>query len=91
MWCQEQEKADKESEETAHQRTFRFMREEADNIIPGLAFTTDRPSDNKDGRCPMLDLKVWAESVDGICNIRHKFYKKEISAPLVFHARASHS
>ena len=41
------------------QRTFRFLREEEDRIIPGLEFTTDLSSDNKDSRCPRLDLKVW--------------------------------
>ena len=69
------------------------MREEADRLLPGLKFTVDLPEDNKDGRCPMLDLKVWTDNngEDGVCQIRHTFFEKEISAPLVFHSRASHS
>ena len=74
--------------ETAAQRTFRMIREQVDRIIPGLTFTTDLLEDNIDGRCPMLDLKVWAETGDGACVICHTFYENEISAPLVFHARA---
>lgn len=58
-WDQDQERINEESGETPEQRKFRLIREEADRIIPGLEFTTDQPSDNKDGRCPMLDLKVW--------------------------------
>ena len=69
---------------------FRFLREEEDRIIPGLEFTTDLPSDNKDSRCPRLDLKVWAEK-EGGCVIWHTFYEKGISAPMVFHVKASHS
>lgn len=73
------------------QRTFRFLREEEDRIIPGLEFTTDLSSDNKDSRCPRLDLKVWAEKEGEGCVIWHTFYEKEISAPMVFHVKASHS
>ena len=68
-----------------------MIREEADRIIPGLEFTTDLSSDNKDSRCPRLDLKVWAEKEGEGCVIWHTCYEKEISAPLVFHAKASHS
>ena len=70
---------------------FRLLREEADKNFPGLEFTTDLPSDNKDGKCPMLDLKVWTEKEGEDCVIWHTFYEKEISALLVFHSKASHS
>ena len=90
-WSKEREDSDKESGETGPQRTFRLIKEQADRIIPGLSFATDLPEDNPDGRCPMLDLKVWTENVDGVCVIHHTFFEKDISAPLMFHARASHA
>ena len=90
-WSKEREERDRESGEKGSKRTFRLIKEQADRIIPGLTFTTDLPEDNPDGRCPMLDLKVWTESVDRQCVIRHTFFEKEISAPLVFHAKAAHS
>ena len=37
----------------------------------------------------MLDLKE--VGTDGVVIVRHTFYEKEISAPLVFNAKASHS
>ena len=70
---------------------FRLIREQADRIIPGLAFTMDLPEDNANGKCPMLDLKVWVEKEGESCIICHTFYEKDISAPLVFHAKASHA
>ena len=33
----------------------------------------------------------WADKEEGVCVIRHTFFEKEISAPLVFHAKASHT
>ena len=60
-WDKDQEISNKESGKTPERRTFRLIREEANRIVPGLEFTTDLPSDNKDGRFPMLDLKLWAE------------------------------
>ena len=37
------------------------MREEASKIMPGLDFTIDSPEKNEDGKCPVLDFKVWNE------------------------------
>ena len=40
----------------------------------------------------MLDLKVWKEvGEDGIAVVRHTFYEKDVSAPLVFHAKGAHT
>ena len=44
-----------------HERTLDSIREEANELIKGLKFTVDCRERNGDGRCPMLDLKVWKE------------------------------
>ena len=51
-WNQKQEERDRDSGETAAKRTFRLIREQADRIISGLAFTTGLPEDNADRKCP---------------------------------------
>ena len=39
----------------------------------------------------MLDLEVWSEVREGKSIIRHSFYEKPITAPMVFHALGAHS
>ena len=40
----------------------------------------------------MLDLKVWKETAgDGNILIRHTFYEKEVTSPLVFHAKGAYT
>ena len=48
----------------------------ANTVDPNLSFTVDCPSDNPDGRLPILDLKFW---VEGHSRIRHTFYKKPMA------------
>ena len=46
---------------------------------------------NPDNKCPMLDLKVWKEhSKEGFAVIRHTYYEKEVTSPLVFHSKGAH-
>ena len=63
-------------------------KEEANRLVSGLTFTVDSQEKIKDNKCPMLDLKVWRElGKEGCAVIRHTYYKKEVTLPLVFHAR----
>ena len=87
----EREERDSKEETSDSERTLDLVREEANKIIPGLQFTIDCQEKNPDNKCPMLDLKVWKEvGQDGITTIHHTFYEKEVTAPLVFHAKGAH-
>ena len=66
IWREEQQVIDEEAVDAIEQETFRLTQEEVDRIILVLL-----PSNNQDGICPILDLKVWKEVGDGICVIRH--------------------
>merc|ERR1712240_688144 len=47
----------------------------------------DLPQYHPNGRCPMLDLQVWSEKEEGKpVSIRHSFFQKATTSPLVFHA-----
>ena len=69
-----------------------LMVEEASKILPGIKFTADLSELNDSGRCPVLDLEVWADRAgDGKAVIRHTFFEKAITAPYVFHSKAAYN
>ena len=69
-----------------------MIRCEASKIMPGLDFTVDSPEENEDGKCPVLDFKVWKEKrEDGSIKIRHTFYEKKVMSLLVFHSKGAFS
>ena len=90
-WSREREIQDQESGESDVSRTMELIRELSDKLIPGLKFTKDLPELHASGRCLMLDIQVWLEKRKGYSVIRHSFYQKEITSPLVFHAQGAHS
>ena len=47
-------------------RTFGLIREVCNTLVPGLRLTVDLPEMHTSGKCPMLDLQVWVEEVDGV-------------------------
>ena len=59
----EDEEADRESDESDEERTIRLITEEASKQIPGIKFTYDIPEKHEDRKCPVLDLAVWAREV----------------------------
>ena len=59
-------------------------------LIEGIKFTIDLPEKNKSEKVPMLDLAVWMETGDdGVRKIRHNYYEKPTTNPLVFHGRGA--
>ena len=44
-----------------NERTLELIRKGATMLVKGLSFTVDSQEIHEDGRCPMLDLKVWKE------------------------------
>merc|ERR1712082_587501 len=52
---------------------------------PEIQWTYDCPSLHRDGKVPILDLKVWSEGK----KILYQFYKKEVASPFVVLARSA--
>ena len=77
---------------TPQERTMDLILWIGNRQIPGIKLTKDLPQYHQTGKCPMLDLQVWSQpSQDGgHCVIRHSFYQKETSSPLVFHAHGAY-
>ena len=82
---------DKSKGKTDAARTFDLIREIGDTLILGLKLTVDLPELHQSGRCPMLDIQVWMEEHEGRCRVRHSFYQKPSTSPLVFHASGAHT
>ena len=72
--CWSQEEASKG--EAADVRSMAAVVAVANTLDPNLQFTSDCPSQQQDGKLPILDIKVWVE--DG--KVRHTFYRKECAS-----------
>ena len=68
-----------------------LVREIGNTLVPGLKLTLDLPEFHPTGKVPMLDIQVWIEKVEDYCVIRHSFYQKPSTSPLVFQAGGAHS
>ena len=77
---------------TPQERTMDLILWIGNRQIPGIKLTKDLPQYHQTGKCPMLDLQVWSQSSQdgGHCVIRHSFYQKENSSPLVFHTQGAY-
>ena len=92
MWSKERERMDIEEGTWDSERTLNLIREEANKLVSGLKFTIDSQKKNKDNKCPMLDLEVWKEvRNEGCAVIRHTFYEKDVTLPLVIHTKGAHT
>ena len=58
-------------------------------MVPGIKLTMDLPEFYPNGKCPMLDLQVWVDTCQDHKRIRHSFYQKPTTSPLVFHANGA--
>ena len=77
LWFKEKDKQDRYSGAVNDMRTFPWIKEEADRLIPGLMFTVDLPRNHIEEKCPMLVLKL-SQDVDtnaGTVRIRHSYYE----------------
>ena len=68
-----------------------LIKEVRDSLVPGLRLTVDLPELHKTGKVPMLDIQVWLEQDQDHSIIRHSFYQKPSTSPLVFHAGGGHN
>ena len=58
-------------------------------LVEGIKFTVDLPGRHTSGKVPMLDLAVWLEETRGVKTIRHTYFEKPTTSPLVFHGRGA--
>ena len=73
--------------EEPDKRTFDVLRVIADTIDKNLKFTVDCPSNNSNGRLPVLDLCFWIEQEGPY--IRHSFYRKPCAPKRTIMARTA--
>ena len=68
-------------------RTFGVLRAIADTLDRSLNFTVDCPSNNPNGRLPVLDLCFWVEQEGPY--IRHSFSRKPFAPNRTIMARTA--
>ena len=59
------------------------------DVYPSIQLEVDCPSNYDDGKLPILDLRVWIDTINGHNRILHEFYSKEISSKAVIHAKSA--
>ena len=77
---------DKQSSKALDEITMGVWQDMVSGITPGLKFTTDFCSNNKNGKVEMLDFQLWKEREDNPSNpggtretLRYTFYEKPMS------------
>ena len=88
-WTKEMETEDKKLEVSPEELTMRKVQELASILIEGIKFTVDLPEKHETRKVPMLDLCVWLDDCGDVKIIRHGFYEKPTTSPLVFHGRGA--
>ena len=85
------------SEETFHEdegipadkRTMLLLQQIASYIHPSIRLTTDYPSNNADGKVPMLDAKMWFALVNARRQILYEHYEKPMCTKAVINAKSA--
>ena len=67
----------------------KFLKSVANSIHPSIRMTTDYTSRYKEGKCPMLDIRMWIEEIEGRYYILYEHYEKEMSTKAVIHASSA--
>ena len=89
-WSQEQMEKDERESKSDSLRTMELVREVGNSLVPGLKLTLDIPEFHQTGKVPMLDIQVWVDQEMDSAVIRHSFYQKPSTSPLVFHSGGAH-
>ena len=85
-FTQDQNQDDSEGDQ---RRTMRILREIADTIDENIQFTTDTPVDHQDAKMPVLDIKVWIDTIDDTPVLLHTFYKKPVASRYTILAKSA--
>ena len=70
-----EENINKEKEIKSDKRTMKIIMDIGNSIHKSIQLTTDYPSEHKDNKIPILDLKVWTERKNSKTMVLHEFYK----------------
>ena len=71
-------------------RMMEIVRDIGNSIHPSIQLEVDYPSNYKDGKMPLLDLKVRAQEGDGgSSRILNKFYGKDVLSKLVINDKSA--
>ena len=77
----------RELPETGDERLARVLLDIANDVIPCIKMEADWPSRNRDGRLPILDMKVW---MDKEGTVMYSHYEKPMSNKSVLHSKSAH-
>ena len=79
------------------ERTMILIKQVGNDIYPSIQLEVDYPSKHKDGKLPILDLKVWMETKEKEIEeryekasvIMYEFYSKSMASKVVISARSA--
>ena len=83
LWTEEKEEEDKREGLSDSRRTLNVLLDVANSVYTFVKFTGDLPEDHDDGKCPMLDLSVWKESIGDQEIVKHAYYEKPCASQMV--------
>ena len=81
LWKEEWEREDETRGESGDKRTFRELRVMGNTISNDIKMKEDVPSENLDGKLPVLDTKMWVERGDDNV-VSHLVTMKRSSLPI---------
>ena len=88
----EKERTEESGGEKKDQMMFKIVKDIGNEIHQSIQLTTDTPSENTDGKVPILDLKCWVgEGRDGKIRILYEHYMKSMASRLLVHRQSAMS
>ncbi len=81
------ETEDREREMEDDERLSEILKEIANDILPCIKMEADWPSQNPDGKLPILDMKVWTNEKG---EVLYKHYEKPMASKTVLHSQSAH-
>ena len=73
----------------ADKRTMQLLQRIASHIHPSIRSTIDYPSNNADGKVPMLDVKMWITVINERRRIMYEHYEKDMSTKAVINVKSA--
>ena len=78
----------RDEEKPADERLAILLVSVANSVMECVEMEADWPTKNRDGRMPILEMKVWTDE-EGVLLYQH--YEKEVSSKTVLNAKSAHS
>ena len=67
--------------------TAKVLTDIANDVLPGIIMEYDVPSRNEDSKMPILDMKVWVDTCEGLIMFQH--YEKPMASVNIMHAESA--